>query len=116
LKCRAAEGNCPPARAGDCWACGKAARRPRWIRGPVPGPECAVFSAERRHLGAATPPLNQKLTAWWDQDFASLRAELKKVYKRDIPLAERVGVRAVRFDAPVSCEAGAVLGSGIISL
>jgi hypothetical protein len=33
--------------------------------------------------------LNQKLTAWWELDFAGLRAELQKVFKRDIPLAER---------------------------
>jgi hypothetical protein len=33
--------------------------------------------------------LNQKLTAWWDLDFAALRAEVKKVFKRDIPLTER---------------------------
>ena len=33
--------------------------------------------------------LNQKLTAWWALDFPALRAELQKVFKRDIGLAER---------------------------
>ncbi|MHB0935920.1 MAG: Eco57I restriction-modification methylase domain-containing protein [Armatimonadota bacterium] len=33
--------------------------------------------------------LNQKLTAWWALDFPTLRAEVKKVFKRDIPLNER---------------------------
>ncbi len=34
-------------------------------------------------------PLNQKLAAWWNLDFPAFRAELKKSFKRDIPLAER---------------------------
>ena len=33
--------------------------------------------------------LNQKLTAWWDLDFAVFRREIKKVFKQDIPLNER---------------------------
>ncbi len=33
--------------------------------------------------------LNQKLTAWWTLDFPTLRAELHKVFKRDIPVQER---------------------------
>ncbi|MBX0331472.1 Eco57I restriction-modification methylase domain-containing protein, partial [Oscillochloris sp. ZM17-4] len=40
-------------------------------------------------LGAADKKLNQKLTAWWDLDFAALRAEVQKVFRRDIPLRER---------------------------
>jgi hypothetical protein len=40
-------------------------------------------------LGAADKSLNQKLTAWWDLDFPALRAELQKVFKRDIPLKDR---------------------------
>jgi len=43
-------------------------------------------------LGTLNPKvagLNQKLTAWWALDFPTLRAEVKKVFKRDIPLAER---------------------------
>jgi hypothetical protein len=40
-------------------------------------------------LGTADKPLNQKLTAWWDLDFPAFRAELQKVFKRDIPLKDR---------------------------
>jgi len=40
-------------------------------------------------LGAADKSLNQKLTAWWDLDFPALRAELQKVFKRDISLKDR---------------------------
>jgi hypothetical protein len=40
-------------------------------------------------LGAADKSLNQKLTAWWDLDFPALRAELQKVFERDIPLKDR---------------------------
>jgi hypothetical protein len=40
-------------------------------------------------LGTPGKALNQKLTAWWDLDFAGLRAELLKVFKRDVPLKER---------------------------
>ncbi len=40
-------------------------------------------------LGTPEKKLNQKLTAWWNLDFPALRAEVKKVFKSDIPLAER---------------------------
>jgi hypothetical protein len=40
-------------------------------------------------LGAPGKGLNQKLTAWWELDFAGLRAELQKVFKQDIPLKQR---------------------------
>jgi hypothetical protein len=40
-------------------------------------------------LGTPEKKLNQKLTAWWDQDFAGLRTELAKVFKKDIPVSER---------------------------
>ena len=40
-------------------------------------------------LGVAGGQLNQKLTAWWRLDFAGLRAEVQKVFKRDIPLKAR---------------------------
>ena len=40
-------------------------------------------------LGVAGGKLNQKLTAWWRLDFAGLRAEVQKVFKRDIPLKVR---------------------------
>ena len=33
--------------------------------------------------------LNQKLTAWWELDFTSFRREVKKIFKRDVPLTER---------------------------
>lgn len=33
--------------------------------------------------------LNGKLQAWWRLDFAQFRAEIKKAFKQDIPLAER---------------------------
>jgi hypothetical protein len=45
------------------------------------------------HFGSAShlnpSHLNQKLTAWWELDFAAFRAEVKKGFKRDLPLAER---------------------------
>lgn len=40
-------------------------------------------------LGFAGKKLNQKLTAWWELDFAGLRSELKKVFGSDIPVGER---------------------------
>jgi hypothetical protein len=43
----------------------------------------------RTDLGQPGTPLNQKLTAWWELGFPSFRTEVQKVYKRDIPLAER---------------------------
>jgi len=33
--------------------------------------------------------LTQKLEHWWEMDFAAFRAEVKKLFKQDIPLAER---------------------------
>ncbi|HLV79847.1 MAG TPA: hypothetical protein VKT32_06170, partial [Chthonomonadaceae bacterium] len=48
--------------------------------------------ARHRILADLTAPggaLNQKLTAWWDLDFPAFRAELKKTFKRDIPVGER---------------------------
>jgi len=43
----------------------------------------------RIDLGGGAAALNQKLTAWWALDFPALRRELQKVFKRDIPVAER---------------------------
>ena len=40
-------------------------------------------------LGVPGKGLNQKLTAWWTLDFPAFRAEVQKVFKRDIPLKER---------------------------
>ena len=40
-------------------------------------------------LGTPDKKLNQKLTAWWNLDFPEFRAQIKKVFKRDIPLGER---------------------------
>ncbi|MEI7769188.1 MAG: Eco57I restriction-modification methylase domain-containing protein, partial [Chloroflexales bacterium] len=40
-------------------------------------------------LGAAGKGLNQKLTAWWELDFPAFRAEVQKVFKRDIALRDR---------------------------
>ena len=40
-------------------------------------------------LGVPGGKLNQKLTAWWDLDFPTFRAELQKVFRRDIPLKQR---------------------------
>jgi hypothetical protein len=40
-------------------------------------------------LGTPDKKLNQKLMAWWNLDFPSFRAEVKKVFKKDIPLGER---------------------------
>ena len=40
-------------------------------------------------LGTPGKKLNQKLTAWWNLDFPAFRAEVKKVFKKDIPLSER---------------------------
>jgi hypothetical protein len=39
-------------------------------------------------LGVPGKKLNQKLTAWWELDFPAFRAEVKKVFKHDIPLDE----------------------------
>jgi hypothetical protein len=40
-------------------------------------------------LGRPDKRLNLKLTAWWALSFATSRQEVKKVFKQDIPLAER---------------------------
>jgi len=40
-------------------------------------------------LGTPGAKPSTKLTAWWTLDFPALRAEVKKVFKRDIPLADR---------------------------
>ena len=40
-------------------------------------------------LGVPGTKLNQKLTAWWNLDFPAFRSEIKMVFKKDIPLAER---------------------------
>src|SRR6266496_1570574 len=40
-------------------------------------------------LGTPDGKLNQRLTAWWELDFPAFRAEIQKVFKRDIPLKER---------------------------
>jgi hypothetical protein len=40
-------------------------------------------------LGTPEGQLNNALTAWWDLDFPTFRAQIKKVFKRDIPLKER---------------------------
>jgi len=45
-------------------------------------------------FGAPDKALNGKLTAWWDLDFPALRAELRKVFKRDIPIQDRDEVEA----------------------
>lgn len=52
------------------------------------------LGASTRHrlqtdLGTSEGQLNQKLTAWWTLDWAGLRAELKRCFKRDIPVGER---------------------------
>jgi hypothetical protein len=40
-------------------------------------------------LGAPGRALNQRLTAWWELDFAAFRDEVRKVFKREIALKER---------------------------
>ncbi len=48
--------------------------------------------AMRKRLAAdlgAGGKLNAKLENWWDLDFATLRAEVKKAFKGDIPVGER---------------------------
>lgn len=40
-------------------------------------------------LGTPDKKLNQKLTAWWNLNFPEFRAQIKKVFKQDIPLSER---------------------------
>jgi hypothetical protein len=40
-------------------------------------------------LGAPGARLNRKLTAWWELDFAGFLAEVRKAFKREIPLRQR---------------------------
>ncbi len=40
-------------------------------------------------LGAAAGTLNNALTEWWNLDFPTFRAEVKKAFKTDIPVRER---------------------------
>lgn len=40
-------------------------------------------------LGIHESSLSKKLSTWWVLDFKTFRAEIKKVFKKDIPLAER---------------------------
>ncbi len=40
-------------------------------------------------LGGGAGPLTQKLTRWWELDFAAFRREVGKAFKHDIPLRER---------------------------
>lgn len=53
----------------------------------------AIHERTRRRifsdLGTSGKKLNQKLTAWWNLDFTAFRAEIKKVFNKDIPLRER---------------------------
>ncbi len=39
----------------------------------------------QQDLGAPGKTLNSKLATWWDLDFAGLRSEVKKVFRKDIP-------------------------------
>lgn len=43
----------------------------------------------RTDLGTTENELNNALTTWWGLDFNTFRNEIKKVFKRDIPLKER---------------------------
>jgi hypothetical protein len=43
----------------------------------------------RTDFGTPDKALNNKLTAWWTLDFPALRDELRKVFKRDIPMQDR---------------------------
>jgi hypothetical protein len=38
---------------------------------------------------AGRKALGNKLTAWWELDFPTFRAEIKSRFKRDVPVAER---------------------------
>lgn len=63
--------------------------------------QCQQFAEARRDAQAAfrrripdlapggKAKLTQKLERWWEADFAAFRAEVKKLFKQDIPLAER---------------------------
>ena len=65
---------------------------------------CTREAAFRRRIPDLCPPerdrkLNTKLCDWWElPDFAAFRAEVKKHYKADIPLADRDDWQN-RFDA-----------------
>ena len=56
-------------------------------------------------LGAPGAALNQKLTTWWELDFAGFLAEVRKTFKREIPVQQRddweewLGDRRVRTRA-----------------
>jgi hypothetical protein len=50
---------------------------------------CQVRRRLQEDHGTPNIRLNQKLTAWWTLTFADLRAQLQKVYKRDIPVKDR---------------------------
>ena len=43
---------------------------------------------ERREADGSVK-IGRKLEAWWELDFPAFRAEIKKRFKADIPLAER---------------------------
>ncbi|MDQ2999225.1 MAG: hypothetical protein M3R61_19515, partial [Chloroflexota bacterium] len=76
----------PCRRARGDWRPGNADHR-RGAR-----PLQAAPQAQRRilaDLGTPGKALNQKLTAWWNLDFPAFRAEIQKVFKRDIPLKDR---------------------------
>jgi hypothetical protein len=40
-------------------------------------------------LGTLDKKLNQKLTAWWNLEFPTFRAEVKRRFEKDLPLSER---------------------------
>ncbi len=40
-------------------------------------------------LGAPGAKLNQKLTAWWELDFAGFLAQVRMALKREIPVRQR---------------------------
>jgi hypothetical protein len=40
-------------------------------------------------LGVPSRRLNQRLGEWWKLDFSGVRAEVKKVFKQDMPVRER---------------------------
>ena len=65
------------------------AQAQRALRPPPPGAAPHPDGFGRGRQGGATPPLNQKLTAWWELDFPAFRGEIQKVFRQDIPLKER---------------------------
>ncbi len=50
---------------------------------------CRVRHRVHTDLGTPEKRLNQKLTNWWELDFPALRREVQKVFRTDIPVAER---------------------------